>query len=107
VAIKSSPITWKFHHVKGHQDEDVDAILDRWAILNIQMDRLTKMYWMEKSHQAPNPNTLVTGEYWPVFIQGWKIHSSLWPSLYEAIYQQKMATNWERKDQFPRNNACE
>ena len=27
-AIQSSPITWKFHHVKGHQDEEVDAILD-------------------------------------------------------------------------------
>jgi hypothetical protein len=113
-AIKSSPITWTFRHVKGHQDEEADAILDRWAILNIQMDSLAKMYWMEKSHQAHNPNALITGEYWPVFTQGQKIHSSLRTSLYKAIYQQKMATHWEKKDRFTREQfmqvnweACE
>jgi hypothetical protein len=30
------------------------------------MDSLAKMYWMEKSHQAPQPNPLITGEY-PLF----------------------------------------
>jgi hypothetical protein len=27
-ALKASPITWHFHHVKGHQDEDINAVLD-------------------------------------------------------------------------------
>jgi hypothetical protein len=103
--IKSSPITWKFRHIKGHQDEDVNATLDRWAILNIHMDGLAKMYWMEKSHQAPQPNPLITGEYWPVFIQGRKIHSSLRTSLYKAIYQQKMASHWEKKDRFTKEHC--
>jgi hypothetical protein len=113
-AIKSSPITWQFRHVKGHQDEEADAVLDRWAVLNIQMDNLAKMYWMEMSQQAPNPNNSITGEYWPVLIRGHKIYSSLRTSLYEAIYQQKMATHWEKKNRFSRDlcmqinwEACE
>ena len=105
-AIKSSPITWKFRHIKGHQDEEVDATLDRWAILNIQMDSLAKMYWMEKFDQTPQPNPLIAGEYWPVFIQGRKIYSSLRTSLYKAmIYQQKMASHWEKKNRFTREQC--
>jgi hypothetical protein len=113
-AIKSSPITWKFQHVKGHQDKDADATLDRWAILNIQMDSLAKMYWMEMFHQAPQSTSFITGEYWPVFIQGHKIHSSLQTSLYSSIYQQKMASHWEKKNRFTKDqfmqinwDACE
>jgi hypothetical protein len=78
------------------------------------MDSLTKMYWMETLHQAPQPNPLITGEHWPVFIKGRKIHSSLRTSLYKAMYQQKMASHWEKKDRFNKEHfmqinweACE
>jgi hypothetical protein len=87
--LKASPIQWTFCHVKGHQDENPDAELDRWALLNIQMDSLPKMYWLEKyNHRQPSNSTL-TGEYWPVFINDRKIHSSLWDKLYEEIYRKK------------------
>jgi hypothetical protein len=36
-AIKASSILWKFRHVKGHQDDILEANLDRWALLNIAM----------------------------------------------------------------------
>ena len=64
-AIKSSPIQWKFRHVKGHQDNIRDAILDRWVLLNIEMDSLAKMHWLEKSEQQQPLNSLSTGIFWP------------------------------------------
>ncbi len=34
----SSPLQWKFRHVRGHQDDHADARdLDRWAIFFIRM----------------------------------------------------------------------
>jgi hypothetical protein len=68
-AIRDSPVTWIFRHVKGHQDDDIETNLDRWALLNIEMDSLDKTYWLEQSaHPAPT-NSTFTWEYWPVFIQ--------------------------------------
>jgi hypothetical protein len=47
VALQESPITWSFCHVKGHQNADPDTTLDPWALLNVDMDSLAKMYWLE------------------------------------------------------------
>ena len=57
-ALLTSPISWTYHHVKGHQDDDPDATLDQWALLNIQMDSLAKAYWLETLHQ-PNSCNMV------------------------------------------------
>mgnify|MGYP003519673277 CR=1 FL=1 len=104
-ALKASPIKWTFRHVKGHQDDILDATLDRWALLNIEMDSLAKMHWLEKSGQQQPLNSMITGEYWPVFIDGRKIHSNLWDSLYEEIYRIKMATHWEKHDRLDRERS--
>jgi hypothetical protein len=38
-----SPLPWKIRHVKGHQDDDQDyESLDRWARLNIEMDKIQR-----------------------------------------------------------------
>jgi hypothetical protein len=36
--LQQCPVKWIQHHVLGHQDDDPDAFLDRWATLNIEMD---------------------------------------------------------------------
>jgi hypothetical protein len=48
-----SPLTWTTCHIEGHQDKDATAELDFWAIQNIQMDNLAKVFWMHHSHSAP------------------------------------------------------
>jgi hypothetical protein len=101
-----SPIQWIFRHVKGHQDDIRDAILDRWALLNIEMDSLTKLHWLEKSGQRQPLNSTITGEYWPVFIRGRKLHSNLRNTLYEEIYREKMAVRWDKKDRMDTTGAC-
>ena len=38
-------VLWK--HIKGHQDDQADAVLDRWALRNIEMDTLAKDWWRQ------------------------------------------------------------
>jgi hypothetical protein len=34
-----SPVTWKFQHVRGHQDKHIPFhLLDMWSQLNVEMD---------------------------------------------------------------------
>jgi hypothetical protein len=114
-ALRASPIQWTFRHVKGHQDEDPEAVLDRWAFLNIQMDNLAKSYWQEQLHSAASTTTqALAGEYWPVFLNGRKVHSSLTKSIYEEIYRNKLAIHWEKHERFTQEqcrrinwDACE
>jgi hypothetical protein len=99
-AIKASPILWKFRHVIGYQDDIHEVNLDRCALLNFEMDSLAKMHWLENSGQRQPLNSTITGEYWPVFINGRKLHSNLRNTLYEEIYWNKMAKHWEKRDRM-------
>ena len=41
--INSSPLHWRFRHVKGHQDDSATPDkLDNWALMNIHADKLAK-----------------------------------------------------------------
>jgi len=67
-ALVTSPVSWKYHHVKGHQDNDGVSTLDRWATLNVEMDNLAKAYWAEQAPEGPSRNIELDGEYWPLCI---------------------------------------
>jgi hypothetical protein len=51
--IEISPLSWTTRHVDGYQDNAATAKLDFWAVKNIQMDNLAKVFWMQHSHSAP------------------------------------------------------
>jgi hypothetical protein len=57
--IAASPVTWKIRHIPSHQDLDPTAHLDFWALQNIQMDNLAKVFWMQYSHSHPVSYPLV------------------------------------------------
>ena len=40
--LQQCPVQWKPHYVLGQQDDDADALLDRWLTLNIEMDEEAK-----------------------------------------------------------------
>jgi hypothetical protein len=42
--LANSPLTWKWHHIKGHQDDDPFAVLDKWATRNVEIDKIAKSY---------------------------------------------------------------
>jgi hypothetical protein len=79
------------------------------------MDNLAKSYWQEQLHSAASTTTqALAGEYWPVFLNGRKVHSSLTKSIYEEVYRNKLAIHWEKHDRFTQEqcrrinwDACE
>ena len=60
-------ITWTTRHVKGHQDDDTDAVIDRWALLNIEMDDKAKEHW-QRTQQDGSQQTRILGETWSFWI---------------------------------------
>jgi hypothetical protein len=58
-SLAASPVTWTTRHIPSHQDLDPTALLDFWALQNLQMDNLAKVFWMQHSHFYPVSYPLV------------------------------------------------
>ena len=44
--IRTSPLAFTPKHVKGHQDELINLVfLDKWVLLNVEMDKQAKGWW--------------------------------------------------------------
>jgi len=43
--LREAPISIELFHVKGHQDDDPTAVLDRFALMNVEMDTAAKAHW--------------------------------------------------------------
>jgi hypothetical protein len=111
--LKSSPIKWEFRHVEGHQDDGIE-VLDRWAMLNVEMDSLAKVLWNDEVDQPREYNEMVANEYWPVFIGGSKISSQLDVAIREHILGTAQCERWVRKGRLTQESiqqvnwkACE
>jgi hypothetical protein len=92
--IANSRMTWKFRHVRGHQDRHVSyQLLDLWGRLNVEMDSLAKAYWndthvemdsLAKAYWNDTHQTVTC--FYPLSTYGW----SLW------IGERKLST-WDRQ----------
>jgi hypothetical protein len=60
--------TFKGRHTKGHQDNTSGATLDWWAIQNIWMDKLAKLYWL---HLHCHPTEAIKKPPGPFPMEGW------------------------------------
>ena len=101
--IRESPITWKHRHVKGHQDDDEDAVLDDWATANIRMDHEAERYWTRKygqgSRDKPTPPRMV-GEGWRIEIQGAPVVANVEDRLYDHTYRERCMNYWAQKERM-------
>ena len=92
----SSPLQWKFRHVRGHQDDHADARdLDRWAKLNIEMDANAKQH-MSIARRSPR-HFMIASEPWSIWYQGQKITSDLSNTVYDLVHSNEMKEYWSRK----------
>ena len=92
----SSPLQWKFCHVRGHQDDHADARdLDRWAKLNIEMDANAKQH-MSIARRSPR-HFMVASEPWSIWYQGQKITLDLSNTVYDLVHSNEMKEYWSRK----------
>jgi len=93
----SSPLQWKFRHVRGHQDDHVAASdLDRWAKLNIEMDATAKQH-MTIARRSPR-HFMVGSEPWSIWHQGKKITADFSNTVYDLVHSDEAKEYWRRKD---------
>jgi hypothetical protein len=100
--VHKSPVKWVGKHVKGHQDEKDNAVLDEWALANIDMDRRAKEYCSELLLQGSGPTIAerMEGEGWRVLVNEVNIASNLGQTLYENIYKDACIEYWRDKDRL-------
>lgn len=61
--LRHTGIRFNWKHIKGHQDNDENAILDKWAMFNIQMDQEAKDYWQQTIYSPREfPSDRIFGE---------------------------------------------
>jgi len=74
-ALKHLPITWKWQHMCGHQDQaKPKPDLTMMEQLNIAMDDSAKLWWkhLEALNYRPQP-ALIPGEGWSIFLNNIKL----------------------------------
>jgi hypothetical protein len=99
--IANSRITWKFRHVRGHQDNHVSyQHLDLWGQLNVEMDSLAKAYWNETNNIAPvfyPPSTFG----WNIWILERKMSNWNRQALYNHAQSTDILAHWSTRRQIP------
>jgi len=98
------PISILYHHVKGHQDAVRSVeVLDRWSLLNIEMDSMAKSVvtrWTE-NHNLQH----IEGEPWSVWSDALKLVNDLDSKLYDIMHSTEVENYWTRKGKFPEQLA--
>jgi hypothetical protein len=88
--VQRAKISWRSHHVLGHQSGDT---LDRFALLNCEMDKACKNYWQLTKNRRPQGYR----NSWKVSIMGKEITSDLQKNMYKACALQVGSNYWEKK----------
>ena len=85
-------------HIKGHQDDIINlALLDRWALLNIEMDLEAKAWWEACKHNQSYFQYTIPKGMWKVSLLGNRVVNRLTSYLRESIEGGKVAEYWIKK----------
>jgi hypothetical protein len=96
----------EFFHVKGHQDDDSKAALDRFALLNIRMDSSAKAHWT-CGHEDEDFrfHEVIPGEGWPLWIGFEKITGEIRSAITDQVHCQPIEQFWVKRKRFPIGRA--
>ena len=97
--MRRCPISWTTRHVKGHQDDNAEAVLDRWALLNIEMDEKAKEHW-RRTQQDGRQQSRIFGETWSVWIGAEKLTGNIRRAVTEQIHGKAAVAYWGSKGRF-------
>ena len=99
-----SPLKWKRHWVKGHQDEITDKdgnkkVLDEWGRANVLCDKEAEEKW-NRAYETdgltrPNVGKLL-GESWLIRINGRKRSTNLNEAIYAHVHYDDTIAYWVR-----------
>ena len=99
--LKALPITCTFRHVKGHQDDHVDmSRLDRWELLNVEMDTRAKRHLALHYQPTPPANIRFKYEKVTVRLHGRKLARFNMKYLYRQAFEPKIKAYWIAKGHF-------
>jgi hypothetical protein len=94
------PIRWKHRHVKGHQDDNHSIFLDRWALLDIDMDLAAKVHWHRHAEHRHRPAWKIYGEPWSLWIGPRKLCRNLRDQITDFILGTKAKEYWDSRNCF-------
>ena len=87
---------FKWRHIKGHQDDDPNAILDIWAAGNIQMDTAAKLHWASTENVLASDRPMrIFGECGELWIDQKKIVMDLKQQIITYLSAQSAISHWE------------
>ena len=96
---RKCPVTLKFLHVKGHQDDNFYADLDEWARLNIDINDGAKERWL-RSKDSRTQQQYIFGEPWPFWVPGQKVTKEVQETIMDHIDGTTICEYWESKKRF-------
>ena len=97
--VRDSPIQWKFRHVRGHQD-DYAQQLDRWELLNVEMDTLAKEYWHRATTNSWKASQSIAGEPWSVWRGKAKFVAPIRQEVYSHIHSPQIHAYWLSRNRY-------
>jgi hypothetical protein len=100
------PIDWVAEHVKGHQDDVRNAVLDRRAQLNIYADKQAKGHLTVAAAQEER-SYRIYGEPWYFWTSEGKISTDIEKALQEHIDGKRILKYWEEKGKFGTGEASD
>ena len=90
-------------HVMGHQLNTGEK-LNRWELLNEEMDIRAKDYWeVTKKHKA-NLTYTTTKSMWPVYIRNVRVIANLRTFIYDAVHGARLGNYWIERKRFPEDS---
>ena len=97
---QKTSIKWIRKHVKGHQEDHRPiAELDKWALANIEVDKMAEEFW--KQHFSRRPQRVrigkMPGEGWRLLIRGTPIITDVEDTIYAHRYKKRCTDYWARK----------
>lgn len=93
--------TIKWRHIKGHQDDHAELVLDKWALYNVQMDTTAKQYWSRTYRQDMLRPQHVFGEPAALFIPNHKLCTELKQQLLSYLGSITSVPYWENHFEWP------
>ena len=99
---KQCPVVWLPCHVDGHQVNDLTAILDRHALLNIKMDTGAKafMFPFPQNIGSDQVQYKIFGEPWSIWLGPKKLSKDFRPTIQEICHGTPLRHYWESKERF-------
>lgn len=97
---------YQWRHIKGHQDDKEDAILDHWAQFNIQMDTEAKLHWT-RTHEidASSRPMRIYGESGSLTIKQEKVVVEMKQQLMNYLGSFKAVEHWEDRFNWGRGRG--